>query len=330
MGAPKGAPPVTEQTVTGTDQSDVLGTSPNTPATPAEQAKQVSKADLLADLAARIKAEHEAFCDSARKTLDHAIRAGEFLNKAKKAVDYGGWADWLRQNCAVSQRSAQAYMRLADHKGSLRTSPRCAATWTIDGALRAIGVPQSQLAANVAEKPATTTIAAEVTQGAVQVVVPYYTKDVTEQPEPFELKKGGDWHIKPCQPTPAGTRAVPGPDGAVQADIEDAIIDAAEAPTPAQDVAQELKGVVSRLEPSRDSDKHVAEIKYVIGQRLPKVDDAGKQKIAKYFISQIVEHAGDRGAMLGYLNDQIARQVPLVEAWERKAEAARAKQGGSA
>ena len=104
-----------------------------------------------------IKAEHEAFCESARQTLQHAIRAGELLLAAKRAVDHGGWADWLRQNCCVSQRSAQAYMRLAQNKKQFEDSPRKAAGWTIDGALRSLGSPQSQTTAIVAEKSATMT-----------------------------------------------------------------------------------------------------------------------------------------------------------------------------
>jgi hypothetical protein len=68
--------------------------------------KKLSK-HSLADLAARIKAEHHAVGLSARQTLRHALAAGDLLLEAKQIVGHGGFGDWLRDHCEVSQRSAQ-------------------------------------------------------------------------------------------------------------------------------------------------------------------------------------------------------------------------------
>jgi len=63
----------------------------------------------LADLAARIKAEHEAVGEA----MKHAIAAGELLIEAKDKLPHGKWLPWLEANCEMSERTAQAYMRIA-------------------------------------------------------------------------------------------------------------------------------------------------------------------------------------------------------------------------
>lgn len=89
----------------------------------------------LADLAVRIRSEHEAVFDSARQTLQHALNAGELLIEAKSLVDHGNWSDWLHDNCAVSQRTAQSYMRLARNRTTIEANTPTTALLTIDDAL---------------------------------------------------------------------------------------------------------------------------------------------------------------------------------------------------
>lgn len=64
-------------------------------------------------LAIEINAEHLAAVGKARQALEHARRAGELLLQAKAAVGHGGWLPWLAANVKFSERTAQAYMRLA-------------------------------------------------------------------------------------------------------------------------------------------------------------------------------------------------------------------------
>ena len=45
----------------------------------------------LPDLAARIKAEHEATDAALKSSVQHAIRAGELLLEAKVLVKHGEW-----------------------------------------------------------------------------------------------------------------------------------------------------------------------------------------------------------------------------------------------
>jgi Protein of unknown function (DUF3102) len=70
----------------------------------------------LADLAARIKAEHEACTAAMQRSLQHAIAAGELLIEAKRQLKHGEWLPWLRDHCAMPERTARLYMRLASNR----------------------------------------------------------------------------------------------------------------------------------------------------------------------------------------------------------------------
>ena len=50
----------------------------------------------LADLAGRIKSEHEAVATALKESVRHAIVAGELLIEAKGQVPHGQWLPWLR------------------------------------------------------------------------------------------------------------------------------------------------------------------------------------------------------------------------------------------
>jgi hypothetical protein len=67
----------------------------------------------LEALASRINAEHRA-CEEALKTgLRHALAAGELLLEAKGRIKHGDWGAWIRDNFEGSERTAQAYMKVA-------------------------------------------------------------------------------------------------------------------------------------------------------------------------------------------------------------------------
>jgi hypothetical protein len=76
----------------------------------------------LVDLAARIKAEHEATSSNLKRGLSHAIAAGQLLIKAKEQLKHGKWLPWLSECCQVPERTAQAYMRVAKSFGNLGDS----------------------------------------------------------------------------------------------------------------------------------------------------------------------------------------------------------------
>ena len=108
----------------------------------AASTQEISTSNSLADLAARINEEHRAVVAAARTTLQHAFNAGEFLLAAKAQVPHGYWGDWLRENCEVSERSAQKYMQLARHRIGSEANPPLTADLTIDEALCSLAKPR--------------------------------------------------------------------------------------------------------------------------------------------------------------------------------------------
>src|SRR5262249_23486427 len=64
-------------------------------------------------LAGRINAEHQQGESAFREGLLHAKTAGELLLQAKGQCAHGAWLPWLKANVAFSERTTQAYMRIA-------------------------------------------------------------------------------------------------------------------------------------------------------------------------------------------------------------------------
>lgn len=78
----------------------------------------------LPDLAARIKAEHQAVSLALKESVRHAIAAGELLIEAKGMVEHGQWLPWLRDHCTISERTAQLYMRVAKNRTEIEGQMR--------------------------------------------------------------------------------------------------------------------------------------------------------------------------------------------------------------
>ena len=73
----------------------------------------------LPDLAARIRAEHEAASDAVKRSLQHAIEAGRLLNEAKSLCGHGQWLPWLEEHCRIAGRTARLYMQLARRESEI-------------------------------------------------------------------------------------------------------------------------------------------------------------------------------------------------------------------
>jgi hypothetical protein len=71
-------------------------------------------ADELAQLVARIKSDLAAVASAAQNVVEKAKVVGEDLIRAKDRVEHSKWKDWLTSNFALSQRSAERYMQLAN------------------------------------------------------------------------------------------------------------------------------------------------------------------------------------------------------------------------
>lgn len=89
-----------------------------------------------------IRAEHQSALDSARDSLQHALRCGELLIKARKAIHNIGWHAWIKRNCKFSVRMAQNYVRLYERYKT--TNAKRVSCDTVREALRAMAVRASR------------------------------------------------------------------------------------------------------------------------------------------------------------------------------------------
>jgi hypothetical protein len=75
------------------------------------------------ELAHIIRDEIEQAQISWRNALRHAMAAGDALNAVQPKVAARGlnWKKWLRENCLVSDRTAQLYQQLARHRDDIES-----------------------------------------------------------------------------------------------------------------------------------------------------------------------------------------------------------------
>jgi hypothetical protein len=115
----------------------------------------------LAKLAARIRAEHEASGSALKRGAAHAMNAGDLLIEAKAQLKHGQWLPWLEGNCAISERTAQLYMRMAKARSKIEgVNPQHVADLSLRGAMAVIAPPTPDIdiwewAAQQLEKPFT-------------------------------------------------------------------------------------------------------------------------------------------------------------------------------
>lgn len=72
----------------------------------------------LDELAIDIKAEHKEVGAALRKSLDHARKAGELLDKARQHIDAlpeYKWGGWVSKTCEIHERTANNYIRIHRH-----------------------------------------------------------------------------------------------------------------------------------------------------------------------------------------------------------------------
>ena len=103
----------------------------------------IAPSDLDA-IATEINAEHEAAKVAFNSGFTHAVRAGELLIKAKAEVKHGEWLPWLEENCQISLRSAQLYMRLTNERSRIESNTQDLAYLTLEGAAALLGRPKEK------------------------------------------------------------------------------------------------------------------------------------------------------------------------------------------
>lgn len=97
----------------------------------------------LRTLAGRINEYHREVEEALKAGLSRAMEAGELLIEAKAQVDHGEWGAWLSENFEGSERSAQAYMKVARNRETLETKSAAVADLTFRGALKELTVPKA-------------------------------------------------------------------------------------------------------------------------------------------------------------------------------------------
>jgi hypothetical protein len=98
----------------------------------------IVKTDDRKALVEIIRTSHQAVRNAAHNILCEAITAGEALLKLKASVGHGEWGHYLRRHCELGERTAQVYMRLAEHRAELESNSQRAADFSLRGALRFI------------------------------------------------------------------------------------------------------------------------------------------------------------------------------------------------
>jgi hypothetical protein len=98
-----------------------------------EQVKTVPEPSL-SDLAARIKSEHAAILESTRNIVGRAIRIGDDLLKAKDQVGHGKFLKWVKDNCDISDKTAERYMKLATNQAKLKDKFETISNLTLNAA----------------------------------------------------------------------------------------------------------------------------------------------------------------------------------------------------
>ena len=110
----------------------------------------ILKPNSLSELAAAIKAQHEAIKGLLADSLTRAMAAGDWLHEAKRKLKHGDWLPWLRDNVEISERTAQAYMRCANNRirKSQEMKSAGAADLTLEGALGDLAKPRLEITAD--------------------------------------------------------------------------------------------------------------------------------------------------------------------------------------
>src|SRR5262249_40736130 len=105
--------------------------------------KSTSQQPPLAELAKRIRAEHQSVIASIRQGAQHAMAAGDLLLEVKRRLGHGHFGKWLEANCSISDRTARLYMSLAENRAAVEAEAnrQRVADLTVRGAVKAIAAP---------------------------------------------------------------------------------------------------------------------------------------------------------------------------------------------
>lgn len=139
-------------------------------ATMQEETEKAERLQEAHDLIPEIKAAHEACLASLQAGLEHAIRCGEYLTRAKELVP-GQWAKWVEKHCDFKIRTATNYMRVYRHR------KRVPKEMSYRQAVAAL-VARKKKAPDTTAAPTARATAAVVTQKALDKVIGEYAHSI--------------------------------------------------------------------------------------------------------------------------------------------------------
>jgi hypothetical protein len=113
---------------------------------------EIVKTDDHKALIEIIQTSHQAVRNAAHNILREAVTAGE------ESVGHGEWGHYLRRHCELGERTAQVYMRLAEHRAELEANPQRAADLSLRGALNLIGKEPDKNSKSAKSAKATTSL----------------------------------------------------------------------------------------------------------------------------------------------------------------------------
>jgi hypothetical protein len=112
---------------------------------------ELAEPDDLATRAKRANREHKLAGDKAKLAVQHAKNCGEELMRIKGLLGHGKFLPWLKENFEGSDRTARAYMRIAENWQCIANLD----TSTLTGALAALSPAKPSAGAPVIECEAT-------------------------------------------------------------------------------------------------------------------------------------------------------------------------------
>jgi hypothetical protein len=98
------------------------------------------------ELAVIIRDEIQQARTAWRNALRHAMNAGDALNVVQPKVAERGinWKRWLRENCVVSDRTAQLYQQLARHRPEIEVELQSRGELSLRGARQLISTARNE------------------------------------------------------------------------------------------------------------------------------------------------------------------------------------------
>jgi hypothetical protein len=94
---------------------------------------------IYGDLADRINEAHGLSILHGSKAIEYAVQTGSLLLQAKAGLPHGKWLPFVRNHLTLSERTCQAYMRVA---ARVERNPQRVADSSIRGALKMLATPR--------------------------------------------------------------------------------------------------------------------------------------------------------------------------------------------